>query len=188
MKTALTLALGLFCSLIASDAFAQLTYDESTDGDLSGAFGTPAQLIFDLGVNTITGEVGSGNSGGATNGTDADYFTFSLGVGEVIDSITITRDGPGNVSFIGYVNDSSFGGQTAGDLNGNTLFADGDSLLPGGLIASSLTAGDHAFWIQETGGTTDYSISLNVTSAVPEPSSAIALLGLGVVGLVRRKR
>lgn len=67
-------ALCLVLSLLATDAFAQLSYDESTDGDLSGAFVSPTQLIFGTGLNTITGEVGSSSSGGATNGTDADFF------------------------------------------------------------------------------------------------------------------
>ena len=188
MKTVLTLALGLFCSLMASESFAQLTYNESSDGDLSGALGTPTDLIFDLGVNTITGNIGGSATGGATNDSDADYFTFTLGAGEIIDSIVTTRGNTSTTqSFIGYVAGSSFGGQTAADIDANTLF-DNESLLPGGLLSAPLTAGDHAFWLQETGGPVDYSISFNVTSAVPEPSSAIALLGLGVVGLVRRKR
>jgi len=188
MKSLFAFAVGLALSLVSSDAFAQLSYDESVDGDLSGALGTPTQLIFDIGLNSITGDTGSTNSGGATNGSDADYFWFSLGAGESIDSISTTRSGPGSQSFIGYVNDVSFGGQSAGDLDANTLFSDGQSLLPGGLLAAPLTEGNHAFWIQETGGATDYSISFNVISAVPEPSSAIALIGLGLGGLVRRKR
>ena len=188
MKTILTLSFGLAVAFFSSTAIAQLTYDESVDGDLSGAFATPTALNFGVGLNSITGDIGSSNSGGATNGSDADYFWFTLGAGETVDSISVTRSGPGTQSFIGYLNGNSFGGQTAGDLDVNTLFQDGETLLPGDLSATPLAAGDHAFWLQEIAGATDYSISFNVTSAVPEPASAIALVGLGLIGLVRRFR
>jgi len=188
MRNTLTLVFGLFVALTTSNAFAQLSYDESTDGDLSGAFGAPTQLVFGIGLNTITGDIGSMNSSGATNGTDADYFWFTLGAGETVDSIVTTRDNTSTTqSFIGYVAGTAFGGQTAGDLDANTLF-DNETLLPGGLLSAPLTAGNHAFWVQETGGAVDYSITFNVTSAVPEPSSAIALIGLGLAGLIRRRR
>jgi hypothetical protein len=188
MKILFTLAFGLAVALGSSSAVGQLTYDESTDGDLSGDLGVPTELVFDVGLNTITGGAGSTSSGGATNGSDADYFWFSLGAGETVDSISTTRTGAGAQSFIGYVAGTAFAGQTGPDTDANTLFSDGESLLPGGLLSAPLTAGNHAFWIQETSGEIDYSISFNVTAAVPEPSSAIALIGLGLIGFVRRRR
>ena len=187
MKTLFTLAFGVAVAFCSSSVFAQLNYDESTDGDLSGGFAAPTELSFDVGLNTIIGNAGSANSGGATNGSDADYFWFSLGAGETVDEISTTRTGAGSQSFIGYVAGTSFGGQTAADLDANTLFSDGETLLPGGLLSAPLTEGNHAFWIQETSGPIDYSISFNVT-AVPEPSSAIGLIGLGLIGFVRRRR
>ena len=187
MRTFLTLTFGLALAFCSSSAFGQLTYDESVDGDLSGALGSPTALSFGAGLNTITGDIGSTNSGGATDGTDADYFWFTVGAGQTVDSITTTRSGPGTQSFIGYVAGTAFAGQTAGDIDANALFSDGESLLPGELSATPLAAGNHAFWLQEIGGATDYSISFNVT-AVPEPSSAITLIGLGLIGFVRRRR
>ena len=46
-------------------------------------------------------------------------------------------------------------------------------------------AGVHAFWIQEVSSEIQYSISLNV---VPEPASATALAGLGLLALGCRGR
>ena len=183
----LPFAVALF-SISGSAALAQLDYDESVSGDLSGSLTSPTELIFDTGVNVISGNIGSDDFGGATNGTDADYFWFSLGEGESIDSIVTTRTGSGTQSFIGYAAGVAFTGQGAGDVDEFALFSDGESLLPGELLSTPLTTGNHAFWLQETSGSVDYSISFNVVSSVPEPSSAIALVGLGFAGLVRRRR
>ena len=54
-------------------------------------------------------------------------------------------------------------------------------------IPQTLLAGDHTFVVQETiSSPVEFEISFNV-SAVPEPSS-LALLSLGVVALVGRRR
>ena len=189
MRNTITLICGLaFALLLSSPAFGQLTYVESTDGELSDVFGAPDPLTFGVGVNTISGSIG-GTGSGSNNGTDADYFVFNLGANETVTSIFTTRTGPTTQSFIGYFAGAAFTGQAAGDLTSNTLFSDNETLLPGGLLAGPLTQGTHAFWLQETGGQADYSIAFTVeSSAIPEPSSAIALMGLGMVGFVRRRR
>ena len=192
MRIIASLILTFAMFFVGAPAVAQLNFNETTDGELSDDLSNPDELVFGIGVNTIAGNVGSTNGTGSTVGTDADFFTFSLAPGQSVDSISIARTGGGFQSFIGYVAGTSFPGAStgdlgAGDLDGNTLFSDGEALLPGGLLSSPLTEGDHAFWIQETGSPIDYAISFNV---VPEPDSAMLLvgLGLGVAGLVRRRR
>lgn len=187
MKLILSLTLTVAVSLLGSACFAQLSYVESTDGDLSGLFGSPTQLTFAVGLNTITGDVGSTNSSGATNGTDADYFSFVVGAGETVDMLSLTRtlNAAGSGSFIGY-SSTGFTDQSGGGLDFNTIFSDGDVLIPGGL--SALGPGTHTFWIQETGGPVNYSASFNLTSSVPEPSSGMALAGIGLLGVLRRRR
>jgi len=96
--------------LAVSPAFAQVVHNEAIDGDLSGVGPSPTELVFGVGLNTIQGSFGSapaGVDGGATNGNDADIFTFTLGAGQSVESITTTRTGAGTLSFIGHSSTSS---------------------------------------------------------------------------------
>jgi len=159
---------------------AVLDYNENTDGDLSDVFGAPTALTLGLGANTITGIVGTG-SGGATNGTDADYFGFALSAGQSVDSILFTRTGSTSQSFFGYKADTAFAGQGNEDIDGFVLFSDG---LEAVASLPAIGAGNHAFWVQETGGTVAYSVTFNV---VPEPASLTAVSAAGLLLLRRRK-
>ena len=178
--------------LMASPSFGQLTYVESVNGDLSDSGPAPTSLgVFGPGVSTITGSLGATTGGsGATNGNDADIFTFTLGAGQSVTSISTTRQGPTGSSFIGYSNSNSLSVVNSNATLGaatptNGLFNNG---TPGG-VPTTLGAGDHTFFIQETNaGPVDYSISFNVVSAIPEPSSAALLSGLAMVGFIRRRR
>jgi len=186
MSKTLAIAFLFAFSMINSACQGQLVYDEATDGDLSGLFATPTPLTLGVGLNTITGTIGPNGNDGATNGNDADYFTFVLGPNESANSLTIIRDDPGS-SFSAYTNASSFNGQTTGDIVGNgSLFSPAG--LADGDVPSILGSGAHAFWIQETGGATGYTFSVNVVSTVPEPSSLLVLGIFGAAGLLRRRR
>jgi hypothetical protein len=190
MRKLLTLACVVAVALVGSNCVhAQLSYDEAVDGELSDLLGSPTELTLGVGVNTIVGNVGDTGSG-ATNGSDADYFFFTLGAGESVDSIVASRPtGVTSFSFVGYVFGDMFTGQTEDDLDADALFEDGQSLLPGELLNAPLTEGSHAFWVQETAGAADYGFTFNVVStAIPEPASSIALFGLGIVGLIKRRR
>lgn len=165
-------------------------FDEGISGDLSGTFGAPTPVVFSAGPNTVIGQVGNNGNTGATNGQDADYFTFSVPAGASISSITIdlytfAPSDPG-VSFMGTVAASSFAGQAAGNVDNFVLFNAGSGNVISGL-GGSLGAGDHSFWIQETSpNTVNYQVTF---TQVPEP--AVGTLGglvVGALSLRRRRR
>ena len=164
-------------------------YDESISGDLSGNFASPDVLTLSNGANTIIAQMGNNGDTGATNGQDADYFSFVVGAGESVtainvDSFTFTPGDP-NLSFMGYVAAAGFGGQTAGDIDGQVLFnaASGDVFLT--LVGAPLGPGTYSFWVQETSpNIVDYQLTI---TQIPEPATAL-MVGLGVCGLMRRQR
>ncbi|MEM9481753.1 MAG: PEP-CTERM sorting domain-containing protein [Verrucomicrobiota bacterium] len=182
MNRLLLLPLAVAFLGMISSASAVTIFAEGVDGELSDNLAAPTLLTLSLGLNTIEGQVG-GTGSGATNGSDADFFTFELAFGLSIETITATRSGLTSQSFIGYRADSSFPGLTAGDLDDNALFSNGEVLLPGELGAGPIGSGNQAFWVQETAGAANYTLTFTV---VPEPSSL--LLGLAACALGFRRR
>ncbi|MEM1446001.1 MAG: PEP-CTERM sorting domain-containing protein [Planctomycetota bacterium] len=187
-----SLALVVGGGLVSMTTHAAVVYDEGVTGDLSGAFATPTPITFTAGTtNTVVGQAGNNGNGGATNNSDADYFEFTLGPGELADALTVdayvqSGGSSGNRSFIAY-SGTPFTGQGFGDIDGNTLF----NLGSGNLFATSLITGTtlgpgtHRFWIQETLNiTVDYELTFNV---VPEPGAAL-LFGGSALAFLRRRR
>ena len=175
-----------FLSTLAS---AVVIYDESISGDLSGTFASPTPLVLSAGNNTIIGEVGNNGNTGATNGSDADYFSFTLNDGLSLESIQVdsysSSPGSSGGSFAGYVEGSSFSGQGGGDIDGFVIFNAGSGEILDDLSGGSLNAGTYAFWFQETSpNTVSYQLTFNV---VPEPSTA-TLSAMGICALVLRRR
>ena len=197
------LAGALFCLLATNLSFGQIVFDEANDGELSNNGATPTALTFNLGANTIVGSFGSNGQSGANNGNDADVFTFNLGPNLIVDSISTTRDGTAR-SFFGYSNSATatLASDNTNNFDAGGLFANGESATASlstfdpasGLspIESVLPlgSGDHSFFFQETAaGEFNYSVTFNVVSSVPEPSStALLILGLAGVATRRRKR
>ena len=188
--------------LLVSPAFAQVVHDETADGELSDSGLAPTLVTFGLGLNTIQGSLGglgAGGGGGASNGNDADIFTFTLGAGQTVTSISTTRSDSAQ-GFLGYANTSSIpavtdqaslgAAVTSGTLFGTETVSGAGGLGGNGLdpIPSTLEAGDHTFFLQETVTPVDFSISFTVAQAVPEPSSAALLGGLAMCGFMRRRR
>ncbi|MEM9352486.1 MAG: hypothetical protein AAGA92_05695 [Planctomycetota bacterium] len=189
-----TLIPALLLGLIAQSASASSIYNESIDGDLSGVFSAPDLLPITTGVNTLIGTTGANGGTGATDGSDADYFTITIPAGKELTTITldsyVANPAITSQSFIGYVNAAAFTGQGGGDIDDNELFGTADLGNPNLINAitgqSSLGPGDHSFWIQEIATTViDYQFSVTV---VPEPVSAgLGLLGLAIVAGRRRR-
>ncbi len=191
MKLRILLALCMIPAF-ASLASADTVWDESIDGDLSGDFSAPDPLVFLTGSNTIIGSTGANGNTGATNGSDADYLTFSLGAGQqltalTIDSYTFTGADPG-VSFLGYVAGTAFTGQDFPDIDGSAVFAAGFGDVLGQGIGQ-LGPGNYSFWLQETSDSiVDYQFTFQVSGpgAIPEPSGAF-LLTIVALGYVSRR-
>ena len=181
----------VLCWAMSTRGDGAVLWAEASEGDLSGDFTTPQLLTVSLGVNTVAGRMGQTGDLGATNGSDADYF--SILVPDGLEIMAITVDGysfsgggnPGSGSFLAYGEGPEFTGQGFGDIDGYVIFAaDAGNLLPGlrqdifGEVSeTSLEAGEHAFWLQETNPTVvEYSLAFMV---VPEPTS----LGLAALAL-----
>ena len=161
--------------LVASTASASV-YNESIDGDLSGDRFNPTLISVDNGLNTVTMQVVDS----ALPGGDRDYFTFSIGAGQSIDSIVVTdafnpAGGFDSTAFVGLAFDSIFDFDpdafTGPGLEGFVLTdmsvvgTESIGALTGGL--TSLGAGDYSFWVQQTGpDLTEISLAINV---VPSP-------------------
>jgi hypothetical protein len=186
------LGLALITSGLACAASASV-YNESIDGDLSGDRFNPTMISIDNGLNTVTMQVVDSASGG-----DRDYFTFSIGAGQSIDSIVVTDSfnptvGFDSAGFVGLAFDNFFdfdpdtfvgpGLQGFVITDMSVIGTESISALSGGL--TSLGAGDYSFWVQQTGpDLTEISLAINV---VPSPS-AMGLLAMGGLIGVRRRR
>ena len=181
--------LALLLALTPTLANGAVIYDEGASGDLSGNLASPTPLVLNNGANTIVGQMGDNGDTGATNGRDADYFSFIVGAGSSVTAInvdlyTFSPNDPG-VSFFGYTSGSSFTGQGAGDIDGQALFnaASGD-VLPS-LAGGALGPGTYSFWLQETSANVvNYQLTF---TQIPEPSAGIFAL-LGTLGIALRRR
>ncbi|MEM7401844.1 MAG: hypothetical protein AAF304_07850 [Pseudomonadota bacterium] len=188
-----------YCLLISllvlssfSVASAATIYDEGVNGDLSGVFSAPALLSVSVGPNTVIGQVGNNGNTGAVGGQDADYFTFTVPVNFLLNSITVdsymfTGDAGEDGSFFGYVAGNSFTGQGSGSIDGFEIIDESDGEILDNLLSfdpiSVLSAGDYAFWVQETGNSiVDYQITFGIVP-VPVPA-AIWLFGSAIFGLI----
>jgi hypothetical protein len=191
MTQSFLFAASMALALTAMPSSGAVIYNETINGDLSGAFASPTPLVLAVGGNTIIARIGNNGNTGATNGSDADYFTVTLGTGEslvsmTLDSYTFSPSNPG-VSFAGYIPAAAFAGQAGGNIAGSSLFnaSSGNLLVDFTGSSTPLGAGAYSFWFQETSANiVSYQLTLNV---VPEPSSAL-LGACGVLLFIARRR
>jgi hypothetical protein len=183
---------GAFFSAIMP-GFGAVIHSEFVNGDLSGLLASPAVLALTPGANTIIAQMGNNGNSGATNGSDADYFTVTIGPGFSLTSITLDSYtfSPGNpgVSFAGYIAAAAFSGQGSGNINGSAFInaSSGNILDDFTGSPAPLGQGIYSFWFQETSANVvDYQLTLNV---IPEPSTTLlGLTGLGLLLTSRRRR
>jgi len=185
--SALTITLIKF-GLLSGGANAAIIYNEAIDGEISSVSTTPTSLgSLSLGQSDIIGQIGSGAR---------DYFTFTVGSGLILDSITLVS-GTGTNHFFGIDDQSTFndgGGFLIGALFSGAVtespdfldtFSGGGAFGGSGVSESNLPAGDYTILLNETvAGSFDYQLRL---TSVPEPSSVL-ILGLGVLGFIGRRR
>lgn len=170
--------------------------------DFSDDINAPTDLgVFGVGTSTVTGFVTDAFD---ANG-DVDVFTFEIGAGTELVSITYTADNA-NAPFLGIdagdtfnqnPNDAASGPDAQflgglvvrGDLlTGEEVLADADSLGNSGIgfgFGETLGPGDYTIFLQQIGNNpTNYTLDFAVA---PTPASA-SLLGLCGLALSRRRR
>ncbi len=197
-------ALGL--TACASSSPAAIVWNESISGDLSNNQALPSTVTLGLGVNSVLGTVGGGNS--------QDWITLNIPAGLQLTSIKNTvytsSDAQG---FTGFQAGTAFVGNPltqpgaylgyihygTGAKNGSlpvanlvnvelmTLLADNVKAAPGAKgFTPPLGAGSYTFLIQQQGALTTYQFDYTTVAVIPEPSSLCLLGVLCAAGVVRR--
>ena len=181
LKTTIKLAIILACLLGLQLNVAHATDLIETDSfDISDDQNNPTLWELTAGTNLLIATTGGG-TGGASNGSDAEFIGVTVPAGLTLDSITLNAYEhifSTNRVFIAYesgsttlqapINDYLIG---AAPEPANTLY--GVTEL-GTDIFTNLGSGPFAFWIQETNPEpATYELSFNV---VPEPGMAVLLL------------
>ncbi|XAM01559.1 PEP-CTERM sorting domain-containing protein [Phycisphaeraceae bacterium D3-23] len=215
MKLRTAIALSAFAALTAGTANADMIITGLVDGDQSG--GNPKAIIVTataaIADLTIYG-IGSANNGG---GSDGEEFTFAAGsaaAGDVFiiagntasfdffnnnytGTFTLLTNGAANINGDDAVELFMNGGviDTYGDINvlgdGETWdYSDGYAVRTGGSAGAFVQANynSNAFGLDGLDEATTISTLDNVFGLnIPEPGS-LALLGLGGLALLRRRR
>ena len=197
LNRALIAALAISLISVTASAQAQVFTEASFGGDFSEDRNAPTDLgSLVAGVSTISGTSQSG-------GGDRDHVTFTVDPGFEITAIQITEFDPsaGAGSFLGFASgdvvpggagDFLFAGLVNVDSTGPALdiiSAGGGGFGGSGFSGVDLGAGDYSFLFNEVGAVNaNYTAEITVAAAVPEPSSAILLVGLGLLAAGRRRK
>ncbi len=150
---------------------------ETEAGDLSDDITAPTAFEVGPGVNTLTASTASG---------DLDYATFTIGPCDTLTQVTVdnfTSDAGDNIAFISLASGSTFpvpfeGANT--DVSallgfshfGTADIGQGDILQRVGEGAgtigftSPLPAGDYTMWINQTGGESEATLTLQVDRVI----------------------
>ena len=185
------LSLVLAICVVAS-ASADVIYDESVDGPLSNDNLNPTVLTLN------TPGVGKVLASTQFSPLAADFMTITVPNGFFLDEIIWgLYDTTEDQSFFAVEAGTQITDTTnpdfllgtaligAGDVATNVLDDLGQANLGGSGFSGPLGPGDYTFWFQENAADVNYGFTFVVK--VPEPTSTVLLIGLGL-GLVRRKR
>ena len=154
-----------------------LSYDEASDGDIISSSTT---FALDFGANTVAGTVSCGVAAGTC---DFDNFSVTLpssaNLASVDLSLLLALDGNGLFANQFKVNVPPF-------FFISTI-AGGAFTIPIGLSASTVDL--IGLGLFPAGFANDYTISINVVNAIPEPATlALFAFGLAVLGFMTRRR
>ena len=186
------------CAFTGTSAIADLMWDEAIDGDLSGDYANPTQL-FTKGVNNHVRFITEDLSGDP----DREYFTFTIDAGYELTNLfldTFETTPEFNLAFIAIASGSAFptppSAPDPGAMLGYALVGIPDAgtdilqLMGEGAGSQGFTgplgAGSYSIWAQETSIAIDVWDLNFVVTAIPAPG-ALSLLGLGAIGLRRRR-
>ncbi len=184
-------------AVFTMSAASALTFDESVSGDLSDDPNAPTALSFDLGSNTITGEVNLSND--LTLG-DRDFLTFTIAPGQELEGLFLRAQSPTNRGFHAISSGATSvipSGTGAGDvstylgsahldfISPNTdLLPDLGTPLVGSGFTGPLGPGTYSYVVQQTSNITQaYTLDFVVT---PEPGSLTLIAVPGLLLLRRR--
>lgn len=175
------------CGVIAFHAQAATVYDEAVHGDLSNDHMNPTSISLGVGQNLISGSTVHIPS------LDRDFFTITIGPGQTLTAIVLSSyTNTDDQSFFGMTTGSAFTGLGFSDLSSWALIGAQPGLLIGDNLLTFLTGGPlgpgaHSFWLQETDGSTTYTLDYQV-AAVPLPVALpLFLSGLVAMGAMARR-
>jgi hypothetical protein len=193
----------LATALIATSAPAATLYTEAVSGEVSDDFSNPTEILLTTGTNTLVFTIGGGaiiggapnGTGGATNGSDADFFELIIPFSTSIDSIVV-RESEGGIHFFaaefgpGFsfrpVNSSS--SDFFANLDAATTFRRGTELVNfiGDPRLPLDVSRDISLLFQET-GIERSSVTIDV-HVVPEPETMILIVLATSLSACRRHR
>lgn len=195
--------------ILVPQARGAVVFDEASfGGDWSDDNTEPTDLGFF--VPGAAGAVMANSVIGQTDSGAPDIFTFEIATGNVLQSLILASYEMGDAAmFVAIaegdqfpndyfeINDESFadtsswlGGSTVGPSDvGTDVLARMGSIGLGSGYTPPLGAGTYTFYLQQTGPLTQYTLDFNVSSAsaVPEPSTTLALTALAFAGVGYRR-
>lgn len=171
----------VFCSMDTFHAHAATVYDETANGDLSDNNLSPTSISLGVGQNLILGSTVHEPT------LDRDFFTVTVGAGRTLNAVLLSSfTNTDDLSFIGYTVGGPFTALDLSGVEGWGLIGGPPGVSVGGDVLSFLAGGPvgpgtYSFWLQETSGSTTYTLDYQV-SAVPLPA-ALPLFFSGLLGL-----